>query len=286
MSRFSADLQPLVKNVKYSLRQLDEASGPQCFFVCCARLADGKLALLHCTNFDKESSSARQEVSRGMKQICSAFSATASAAAAAPAPSTSSDVRLTPEPSSTSAPSTPPDDDTGGNSDAARPVEQPASLPPPPAPSLPAAFDQPPSHVRSVTFLSPADLPRLSAGVTIPELVGGGYDSNLDADVEEHGLASRSNQGARGDAVLAHRARLDAVTAAQSRVVVLEEELVVPVRAQLCGGEDRRVLLSDLHAFYELMTVYCKQSLGLKQVVYGNLAPVATLGVTVKLKVS
>eukprot|EP00170_Pyropia_yezoensis_P007196 contig_29402_g7218 len=127
--------------------------------------------------------------------------------------------------------------------------------------------------------------PALDGSGARQPLVGGGYDSNIDGETQQ-GLALRSNQGARSDAVIAHRSRLNALKAAQTRVVVLPEELVGPVRLQLCRGEDRRVLLSDLYAFYELMTAYCKRNLDLTQVVYSNLAPVSSLGVTVTLKVS
>lgn len=98
MSRFPADLQPLVKNVKYSLRQLDEASGPQCLFACCARLADGKLALLHCANFDKASSSTRKDVARGMKHIFGTFPFAGSSVVPL-APSSRSAMQFTPGPS-------------------------------------------------------------------------------------------------------------------------------------------------------------------------------------------
>lgn len=283
MSRFSADLQPLFKNVKFSLRQLDEASGPQCFFVCCARLADGKLVLLHCTDFAKGSSSARQDVARGMKQIYSAFRSAGSLVMTPPR-SAASGGRSTPDLSVSPSPSVAPREDHVVRVDEANvPVGSSPSLPP--APSIPAAVVDLTGAGRPPMFVSPADLPRLPTGVTISKLVGGGYDSNIDGETQQ-GLALRSNQGARSDAVIAHRSRLNALKAAQTRVVVLPEELVGPVRLQLCRGEDRRVLLSDLYAFYELMTAYCKRNLDLTQVVYSNLAPVSSLGVTVTLKVS
>lgn len=260
MSRFSADLQPLVKNVKFSLRQLDDASGPQCFLVCCARLADGKLVLLHCTDFAKGSSSARQDVARGMKQIYSAFPSAGSLAMTL-LPSASSGGRSTPDLSSSPPPSVAPrEDHVVGGADASVPVGNSPSLPP--APSIPAAVGDITGARRPLILVSPADIPRLPAGVTIPELLGGGYDSNVDAETQQ-GLATRLMQEARRDTVIAHRARLNALKAAQTRVVALPEDLVGPVRLQLCGGEDRRVLLSDLYAFYELMTAYCERYLDL-----------------------
>lgn len=183
MSRFSADLQPLVKNVKFSLRQLDEASGPQCFFVCCARLADGKLVLLHCTDFAKGSSSARQDVARGMKQIYSAFPSAGSLVMTPPR-SAASGGRSTPDLSVSPSPSVAPREDHVVRVDEANvPVGSSPSLPP--APSIPAAVVDLTGAGRPPMFVSPADLPRLPAGVTIPELVGGGYDSNIDGETQQ-----------------------------------------------------------------------------------------------------
>jgi len=49
ISFFEADLQPLTKPLKYSMKQLDVSSAGRYSFVCCARRRDGKLALLWAT---------------------------------------------------------------------------------------------------------------------------------------------------------------------------------------------------------------------------------------------
>lgn len=74
MAHFSASVQPLVKAVKYSLRQLDVASGNECSFVCCARLASGRLALLHATGFPKSGGVIEKDMARRMKQLFASLS--------------------------------------------------------------------------------------------------------------------------------------------------------------------------------------------------------------------
>lgn len=109
----------------------------------------------------------------------------------------------------------------------------------------------------------PADLPPLPTGVTVPELVGGGYETRADADVDGTSAPRPSEQDARSAAGVAHRARLEQLAVRQKRAVALEESLVSSVRTMLSGGQDKRVLLSDIYAFYELMAAYCKKHLGL-----------------------
>lgn len=65
---FLDDLVAIAKAVRYSLKQLDEVRGERYTFVCCARRADGKHALLYVTSFG-QNHSVSSIVARGMKLV-------------------------------------------------------------------------------------------------------------------------------------------------------------------------------------------------------------------------
>ena len=73
------------------------------------------------------------------------------------------------------------------------------------------------------------------------------------------------------------------MAASQKIEHTVEATLLRDVGRKLCGGERRRVKLADLERFFDLTAYYCKQRRSIKQVVYEQLAPVVTLGVTVKV---
>jgi len=113
-------------------------------------------------------------------------------------------------------------------------------------------------------------------------MVGSGLE--FDDDGAGKRTLSKTQRDARAEAVASHRARLAAITSSQAKQVDVDNELVLSVRQQLCGGESRWVLLADVLAFYELMAFYCKKELDITQIVYEQLAPVATLGVSVRVE--
>ncbi|KAK1869077.1 hypothetical protein I4F81_011559 [Pyropia yezoensis] len=181
MAFFGPQLSPMVKAVKFSLKQIDAMSKGSYTFVCCARSERGKLALLHVTDAPPGSTGrVNDNVAQAMKRLFEAVS----------------------------------------------------------------------------TNNPPVERDRLPSSAGTEPAVAGPLE------------------------------RLDALTARQKAEVPIGDDIVASVRLKLCCGKSRRLLLADLFVFYELLAHYCKQHLNLTQVVYQHLAPVATLGISVKLVVS
>lgn len=284
MAFFSSDLGPLVKAVKFSLKQIDAASSGRYTFVCCARSESGRLALLHATSLPSGSpGSIKDTAAQAIKRLFGAVSHSNPARQPALHPSSSAGgpVVVGPASASPSARSSGVGENASVTAAAPGRDRSASSLGRSVAPdsrSLPASTDG------GVSSHVAAQLPSLPDDVRAPELVGGGYD--FETHVPGDGRAQRAHQDARANAVLAHRAQLDALTERQKAEVRISDDIVSSVRLKLCGGRSRRLLLADLLLYYEFLAHYCKQYLNLSQIVYQHLAPVATLGISVKLIVS
>ena len=295
MPFFSADLQPFVKALKYSLKQLDVASAGRCTFVCCVRASDGKVALLHATSFSTDQPNViKSRASRAMHDLFVAVGAdggrsvtgddTAAGAPASPAPALAD--ALTAPVGSGGAPSASPwaaapslAGAAGGASTASVSLLQ--STASPQTAASPASTNRRTREAaRATSEVTPANLPALPPLVVIPELVGGDGEQ----DAEEDSAPPRSQRDVHSAAGVAHRTRLAAITRSQEKEVILSDAFVNGVRAKLHGSE-RQVLVSDLLQFFELMAEYVKRELAITQVVYAHITPVAILGVSVKLKV-
>ncbi|OSX77692.1 hypothetical protein BU14_0138s0038 [Porphyra umbilicalis] len=312
MPFLAADLRAIARVVRCSLKQLDEVSGERYTYVCCARRADGQHALVYASGF-QSSSVVRSTAAHGMKLL---FDGVVHAGPSAPQGSigsAGSHVMALGGTAGGGGSQTPGgsslDGDAlamnvsvasagGGLPSAAslRAGSSPAPdplMPPNAPPTLPRAASLPPraADLRSGSPLpsvappplehaTSQDLPPLPDGVSLPAMVGSGLTAGDDPVGD--GPLSRIQRDARVEAVAAHRARLASLTSSQTGEVHVPEGLVADVGRQLCGGEERRVLLADILGFYELMAYYCKKQLNITQVVYEQLAPVATLGVTLR----
>lgn len=278
MAFFSTDMLPLVKAAKFSLKQLDEESSERYTFVCCARRDDGKLALLHASAISASSARNVKDITAvAMKRLFDAFKPSC-ATGQNPSPRASGGQEQRLASVLGSAPASGAASATGGSRRVSADASATSlgSLTPTGSPSV-AGSSVDGESSQDV----PEDLPPLPDSIAIPELVGGGYE--YEADGGEDRRAQRAHQDARPAAALAHRARLNALAAQQKAEVRLDDELVSSVRLKLCRGDRRRLVLADLLTFYEVMAYYCKGRLELSQVVYENLAPLATLGISVKV---
>lgn len=287
MAFFGPQLSPMVKAVKFSLKQIDAMSKGSYTFVCCARSERGKLALLHVTDAPPGSTGrVNDNAAQAMKRLFEAVSTNNSPVERDRLPSSAGTEPAVAGPLSVSASARSSGTKDTGSVTAAPPAVNRSAT------TLGRSADRnarsrPASLDGGVSFHGvgvAAELPCLPPDIGVPELVGGGFD--FEADVPGDRRVQRTQQDARASAVLAHRERLDALTARQKAEVPIGDDIVASVRLKLCCGKSRRLLLADLFVFYELLAHYCKQHLNLTQVVYQHLAPIATLGISVKLVVS
>lgn len=275
---FSPDIYPLVKGLRFSLKQVDEVSGLRYTFECCVKHPNGKFALLHASAWSSGSArGVKDATALAMKRLFDSV-APSSAPAEDRAPRSQLAQPRTPVVPAGSVSVSAPSSATGGNQPSLNGASA-ASLSNTSPPTLPKATRS--ATLPEFTGGVPKDPPPLPADIVVPELVGGGVDYEADAD--DKGRTQRAHQHARPYAAHAHRTRLEALALQQKAEVELAEDLVSSVPLKLCGGERRRLLLADLFNFYEIMAYYCKERLDLSQVVYEHLAPLATLGISVKI---
>lgn len=278
MAFFSPDILPLVKAARFSLKQLDELSAERYAFLCCARRDNSKLALLHASALSASGAKKLKDVTAvAMKRLFDAFEQSR-ATAQNPRPRSSVGQEQRQAGILGSAPASAAASATGGN----RSISGDASvtclgnLASSSSPSVAGfAFDGESSQDAQV------EMPPLPASIAIPELVGGVFE--YEADGGDDRRAQRAHQDARPAAVLAHHARLKALAVQQKAEVRLDDELGSSVRLKLCRGDRGRLVFADLLNFHEVMAYYCEERLELSQIVYEHLAPLTTLGISVKV---
>lgn len=278
MAFFSPDIYPLVKGLRFSLKQVDEVSGLRYTFVCCVKHPNGKLELLHASALSSGSATGVKDATAlAMKRLFNSV-APSSAPAEVSAPHSQLAQPRTPVGPAGSV-------SASASSSAIR-DNQPflsgafaASLRNTSPPTLPEGTRSATGPDSTVGVSK--DPPPVPAEILVPELVGGGF--YYEADADDKGRTQRAHQDARPTAAPALQTRLEALALQQKAEVELAEDLVSSVRLKLCGGERRRLLLAGLFNLYEILAYYFKERLDLSQVVYEHLAPLATMGISVKI---
>lgn len=187
------NLRPLVKAVKCSLKQADASSTETRSLVCCVHLADGKLDLLYATGIHSSTPMIKDDVPRGYKQVFDTISGRGP-----PPPDLADQVRQPFALPSTSqlplpgAPSSPSasavdvsivDTESGASGSSKAKTGDLSALRTELAAPGASCGDSGASSVLKEDFQP------VLAGVSIPQLVRGGYDYRENADVEGPGSA-------------------------------------------------------------------------------------------------